>query len=205
MKVRVCLDFVSVQNSLDSSVDLWVGRTGLTGQDAEKHRDETLNEFESHARKLVGQRLIFFLCLYRYFTETVLLGLWLFSSTSLCYNIRHRHSCWYRPVILHYEVKWLLSVQNPCIGRVLTGYARVLRQRWSRCYHWQKWTVINKSIASHPGSAAELLEQRSVSSLTRYTCFLLHKKKNTWIDGGAVRRTRNVPLSESQGIYRGLV
>lgn len=60
MKVPVSFGFVSLQNSLNSSVDLRVGRTGLFGQDAGKDRDEILNEFESHILKLVGLRLNFF-------------------------------------------------------------------------------------------------------------------------------------------------
>lgn len=60
MKVLVHFGFVSLQNSLDSSVDLRVRRTGVTGQDPEKDNEMKLNEFESHLLKLVGLRLIFF-------------------------------------------------------------------------------------------------------------------------------------------------
>lgn len=45
MKVPVSFGFVSLQNSLDSSVDFRVGRTGLTGQDAEKDKEDTFSEF----------------------------------------------------------------------------------------------------------------------------------------------------------------
>lgn len=96
----------------------------------------------------------------------------LFSSTRLCYSLSHGHS-------IHVDTgeRFSFMMQNEssvyrtnCLDDVCLWLhelvaAQGLRQLWGRSYHWEKWGVINKSIASHPGSTTELSEQETTFSV----------------------------------------